>query len=119
MLKKASLHPPYPQARRERLVPDLLSRLINIINVPLHGKRAGLGRLGAGRVGMGTPAVLISPAASNGKGRVLARLGWTVAINDLEHPANLRFSLPLTSSLTARAHFLIAPRFLLIAATSA
>jgi hypothetical protein len=97
MLKKASLHPPYPQARRERLVPDLLSRLINIINVPLHGKRAGLGRLGAGWVGMGTPAVLISPAASNGKGRVLVRFGWAGVINDLfEHPAFLRLFFMLS-----------------------
>jgi hypothetical protein len=48
-------------------------------------------------VGMGTPAVLISPAASNGKGRVLARFGWAGVINDLfEHPAFLRLFFMLS-----------------------
>jgi hypothetical protein len=47
MMKKALLHPPCPQARQDAILPELRSRLANILNVPRR-EGAHLGALGVG-----------------------------------------------------------------------
>ena len=92
LLKKSIFTPALSQARRDALFPSFV--LGSKKSSTYLWVRAGLGRLGVGRVRYRYASGFFSPAASLGKGRVLARLGWVGVIGD-------HFEQPIVRSLSS------------------